>query len=175
MTGRTGVRATGTRTAAFGLLSALLALGACTDDAGADGLAVVGTSVAGWQQSADLMGDVEVGEFTALLRTQEEYTAWLDGLPHQEVTRDALTAELDLTDSVALAAAHPVCEERIEVVTDGEGALASRTVSTSDDQVDCAWSPIQVSVVEVPLEELGVDSADDVVHDQDIRDQGRTS
>ncbi|MGC5616973.1 hypothetical protein [Georgenia sp. Z1491] len=154
-------------------VASLLAVGACAGDdvpaatGGADGLVSVGTSVATWSEDSAPAGGVTEDDFTALLRTQDEYDSWLDGLPHQDVTRDPLTAEIDFTDSVALVAAHPICDESIRVLTDGAGTIASDAVPPADpaSQFVCEWSPLRVNVYEIPLADLGVDSAGQVVLD----------
>lgn len=153
-------------------VASLLAVGACAgDDApaptGADDLVSVGTSVATWSEESAPAGGVTQDDFAALLRTQDEYDSWLDDLPSPDVTRDALTAELDFADSVALVAAHPICDESIRVLTDGAGTIASHAVPPADpaSRFVCEWSPLRVTVYEVPLADLGVDYVDQVVLD----------
>ncbi|MGC5627907.1 hypothetical protein ACPYO6_06610 [Georgenia sp. Z1344] len=168
-----------TRLATLGVVGAVLVLAACGDDVAdptgtastePESLTSVGTGVGGWSEEPDPIGDVPVDEITALIRTQDEYDAWLDGLPSPEIETETLTADVDFDTSVVLTYAQPICDESLRVVTDGTGAIAGHAVAPTepDEQFECEMNWLRIIVREITLDELGVDSADDVRYDPSI-------
>ena len=140
---------------------ALLGVSACVD--GTDlpaGEEIVGTTVMTWS-AGSVAEEVEAPADT-ILRSPQEYRDWLEGLTGPPELVEALEADLDLQSSVAVVASFYQCDNALRLVTDGTGAIAAQTYDpTPEDTFDCAESPLTVTLFEVGLDELGVDSADD--------------
>ncbi len=162
------------------LLGALTATG-CADPTGGvtDEPRVVGETIALWtpgdaSEGPDLVPtDPEntVGptrgsygvEVPVLLPDATAYDDWLETVPSEGGMRAALTVEPELEDSVLLAFRHSVCHSHEVAITDGAGRVT--TVSRPDDpdqQIACAWSPMQVGIFHIELDDLGVAGADEV-------------
>jgi len=91
-----------------------------------------------------------------LITTKAAWSRFVHGLPsslRDEDARDDL-GRVDLRNSVVVVAAYGKCTEISHVERRGDAELAF--VVTSKPRVNCAWSPTQLEVWRVSLEEAGV-------------------
>lgn len=142
----------------------LLGVAACGDDAEPPGgEEVVGTTLATWiQDSATAGEEIEVPTDT-VLSSEQDYRDWLEDLAGPPEMAEALDVELDLETSVAVVASFRQCDNALRLVTDGSGAVDAQVYDPTRDEIfACAWSPHVVQLYVIGLDELGVDSADDV-------------
>lgn len=129
--------------------------------------ASVGTRVLSHSQSGN--GDVrlayEASEADAVLLTdQAAFDAWFGSLPPsvQDDLQDDAGA-VDLTAAFAVVGYYPRCQEESRVLDRGEGAVTFDVyVPEGKEEILCAWSPIQLDVYRVGLDEVGVSDAAEV-------------
>ena len=125
----------------------------------------VGEVVVFWSEGNSADG---VGEFdgsTTLFPDQSAWDAWVLDLPAgmREARAEGL-AGVSLVDSVAVVTVANICTGHMRVVHRGEGRLSAELVG-EDPNTNCVWSPMQVTVWDVPLDVLGVDHDDVLLED----------
>ncbi|WP_106850049.1 hypothetical protein [Blastococcus sp. Marseille-P5729] len=99
-----------------------------------------------------------------LLRSAEELTAWRSGLPG-ELGDDAsvVSAPSLMDDAVAVAASYPKCMETSAVMAHDGGKISFEVwVPEEHKNTACSWSPVELELWIVELDELGADSPEDV-------------
>lgn len=144
----------------------LLAVAGCVPGAGSPPTPgpSVGQEVARWDQGSDTALDVDgAPEGTQVIGTEPAWQEWLAGLP--EPLAAAMTAEVPQTDfSTHLLVVHGrfVCEEDLRLSSPATHELQI-VVTSPQDEVHCAWSPYELTVFRVRLDELGASAAEEVV------------
>lgn len=147
-----------TTSSALALLLALGALVGCGDDGTAD-REPVGTLLAGWSEAFDdrdavyrFQGPPRLVREPAELRSLVELAS-----PELDTTE---IESVDLDEVVLVVGSYPQCDEYSSVEVADDGAAVHFTVTKPDPEnpIECAWSPMQVDVWEVPRASL----ADDV-------------
>lgn len=121
----------------------------------------IGTPIAQWRQDAigvdlsDALTEAAEADYPQLLRTREEWDAWLASLP-APLLDAGLDAEPDFSTEVAAVGMYADCETTA-MFTDAGGGVLEFTVS-SDDQVACYWSPRVMLVVAIDVAETSAGS-----------------
>lgn len=125
-----------------------------------------GSQVLTWSQEyiSEVGPYAEAHPTPVLLRTTQEWAAWVAGLPAAVVESEPASAlNLDLTDAVVVAGSFPSCKEQSRVIDHGSGEVSFDVfVAPEDLGTVCAWSPYRIDVWLVSVEQLGVPSAADV-------------
>lgn len=125
----------------------------------------VGTLVQSWSQAQDeerpgverLAPDFVGGR---LITTEGAWKAFRQKLPaslRTQAARRAL-ARVDLRDSVVVIGSYGKCTEVSSIIDHGDGTLEFHV--EGDPDTNCAWSPQQLEVWQVPLAETGADRSD---------------
>lgn len=132
----------------------------------------VGTLELSWSQdgpAGDLVDEVPVPQEGLLLSTPAERDAWLDSLPAAlresgSTASESVTdlAAADLEEEVLVVGSFPSCTERGMVLVDADTDPVSLWfhVDRPEDGYLCEWSPVQLQVWSVPLEEIGGEAPD---------------
>lgn len=97
-----------------------------------------------------------------LITDEQQWSRFVRGLPASLRTTEARQDldRVDLRHSVVVVAAYGKCTEVSHLEDRGDARLAF--VVTSDPKTNCAWSPTQLEIWQVGLDELGVDDGGSV-------------
>lgn len=99
-------------------------------------------------------------EDVVLVRTPQELQAWAAGLPSE--MREGFTAP-NLSGAVAVVGNYPKCMESSAVRSPAAAQVRFDVWIAPEDQgTACAWSPLQVEVYVVQLDEIDADSPEGV-------------
>ncbi|MDO4244102.1 MAG: hypothetical protein Q4C85_10170 [Actinomyces sp.] len=124
---------------------------------------VVGRTVSTWRQSADEELDAsQLPLGTRLLGTETAWQEWLAALPAP--VSAAVTAETPPTDfstHLLVVDAAVVCREESRLTSPAPRELQVLATAPAEE-VLCTWSPVELVVFSVGLDELGVASAEEV-------------
>src|SRR5699024_10514900 len=96
-----------------------------------------------WRAQDQDHPDITGMDTPAVLADDAELEQWMTRVPSEQGMRTELTSEVEFDGAVVLAASHLTCEDTMVAVTDGQGRLAAASRSDSDEQVECAWSPLE--------------------------------
>lgn len=115
--------------------------------------------------SIDSVAEIDLGS-PKLFISREDWDDWYETeVPEDVRERLEYSGGPTFDNSVAVASAVPICDESVSVIDRGDGELAVAINYLDDVQIDCYWSPIDFTVFEVSLAEIGIDHPEDVVLD----------
>lgn len=135
------------------VVASILLLGGCGGGgSAADAPAEVGRYLTGWSEARD-DADAVRGLPQRMLVTDEDRLAELVALAGPELDTTTLE-EVDLAAHVLVLGTYPRCDEHARVVRSPDGSALTIEVVEAATPVECAWSPVEASVWEVPRSAL---------------------
>lgn len=146
-------------------LVAVVALGAGCDSSGPD-RRQVGDLVVSFTEGRtgqEWAGELRY-ELPLVLASDQDVETWADGLPADadESEIDPVRA-VDLEEHVLIVGGYHSCTETSAIIVEEDGGdLTVFFEVSSDEDIDCAWSPYTIDVWAVPLTETGMAPPDHV-------------
>lgn len=137
--------------------AAILLTGACGSNAGP-----VGELHQAWHQADDPVVEY-VGSHASpiLIRDQSEFDAWQQTLP---APMQSDVEDITLDEQVAVVGYYGKCKQVSSIQHLGDGELRfDVSIPPEDEGIDCAWSPLNVELWIIGLDELGVDDPGDIL------------